>query len=422
MRTRFHHFLTALSVGVFLAVREIRRANLWTTLLIIFVMMLTFLNLIVVGGILVGLIQGSTNAVHERYSSDLILSPLSRHAYIEESGRAVALIKGLPEVTAVTARYIEAGRIEADYKKSRRPSDVPESAGGLVAGINPADENRVTGLARFLKEGSYLRSDDYDQVLMGANLFYKYTPIDSPGLSTLRTAGVGSKVRLTVHGFTREVTIKGIIKAKVGELDQRIYMVDAELRTLIGRSDLNVDEIAVKLIPGANPDAVKQKLIAAGLGERAKVQTWSEAQPKFLTDIKDTFALLGNVIGTIGLIVASITIFIVIFVNAITRRRSIGILKGIGINAAAIQCSYMLQAIFYALMGTALGSAVIYVMLVPYFASHPINFPFSDGILVASPAGTTLRALILLAATAIAGFIPARIVVRQNTLDAILGR
>jgi len=121
-------------------------------------------------------------------------------------------------------------------------------------------------------------------------------------------------------------------------------------------------------------------------------------------------------------VVASITIFIVIFVNAITRRRFIGILKGIGISRRAITISYVLQSMFYAVSGAVVGMVIVFFLLAPYFAAHPINFPFSDGILVATVGGTFIRALILLLATLGAGYIPARLVIRQNTLDAILGR
>jgi len=292
-------------------------------------------------------------------------------------------------------------------------------------GIDPEREDAVTGLSKFVKEGTYLTRNDSDSIMLGANLLYKYAPIDSPGLQTLKKVEIGSRVRLVVMGKTKEVTVKGIIKSKVGELDQRVYIVDRELRNLIGRSDYNVDEIAVKLVDGTNEEEVslvKKQIVDEGVSEYAKVLTWKEAQPKFLTDIKLTFALLGNLIGSIGLAVACITIFIIIFVNAITRRRYIGILKGIGIRALAIEISYILQALFYATVGIALGSAVVFFILQPFIAAHPINFPFSDGILVATPSGTLLRAAILIVATAIAGYIPARIVVKQNTLDAILGR
>jgi putative ABC transport system permease protein len=163
-------------------------------------------------------------------------------------------------------------------------------------------------------------------------------------------------------------------------------------------------------------------LVANGVHTLARVQTAEEAFPKFLKDIKATFNILGVAISGIGLVVASITIFIVIFVNAITRRRFIGILKGIGIHQKAILYSYIIQALIYAFLGTAIGMLLVFFLIKPYFAAHPINFPFSDGILVATLSGTFIRAAVLMAATLIAGYIPARIVFKQNTLSAILGR
>jgi putative ABC transport system permease protein len=185
---------------------------------------------------------------------------------------------------------------------------------------------------------------------------------------------------------------------------------------------LNVYEIVVKTKPGTDPNVFKQMLTEAGVSNLAQIKTSLEAQPKFLQDIKTTFGMLGNIIGSIGLVVASITIFIVVFVNAITRRRFIGILKGIGISSTAIQVSYILQALFYALSGIILGSIVVFLVLKPFFDANPINFPFSDGILVATVSGTLARAGILIVATIIAGYVPSRIVIKENTLDAILGR
>jgi ABC-type antimicrobial peptide transport system permease subunit len=167
---------------------------------------------------------------------------------------------------------------------------------------------------------------------------------------------------------------------------------------------------------------VRDTLIRSGVNTVAKVQTYVDAQPKFLKDIKDTFALLGNMISSIGLVVASITIFIVIFINAITRRKFIGILKGIGINGKAIEISYVIQSIFYAACGSIIGLVFIFGFLQPLIAAHPIDFPFSDGILVAPFGETLLRVGLLIFATIIAGYIPARMIVRKNTLDSILGR
>jgi putative ABC transport system permease protein len=213
-----------------------------------------------------------------------------------------------------------------------------------------------------------------------------------------------------------------MISSKVDEFDTSIVALDSEVRKILGRDDLNAGTVAIQLLPGTDPIQAKNFLVASGVDQYARIQTAEEAFPKFLKDIKATFSILGSAISGIGLVVASITIFIVIFVNAITRRRFIGILKGIGINKKAILYSYMYQAFIYASGGIVIGMVLIFFVIKPYFAVNPINFPFSDGILVATLGGTFLRAGILLVATIIAGYIPARIVIKQNTLSAILGR
>ncbi|MDP1625219.1 MAG: hypothetical protein Q8L64_05645 [bacterium] len=408
-------------IGFFLALRQVRRASIWTTSLIVFVMALTFLNLVVVSGVLVGLIEGAVEANKIYYTSDVIISNLPKKDYIEQSPQVLSIVAALPEAQVFAARYLQGGTIEAHYKEAIDPDEI-ERAGGSFVGIDPVAEDQTTNLSRFIVEGEYLEPGDYDQVLIGANLLKKYLPIESPGFTTLSDINIGDKVRITVNGITREVTVKGIIQAKVDELAFRVFMVDSQFRSLIGRGDYNVDEISIKLKPGASAVVVRDSLIRSGVGEFARVQTFEDAQPKFLQDIKATFALLGNMISSIGLAVASITIFIVIFINAITRRKFIGIMKGIGISGTAIETSYVFQSIFYAVIGSSIGLFVLYVILQPYIAANPINFPFSDGILVAPLDGTMLRIALLVFTTIIAGYIPARMIVRKNILDSILGR
>jgi putative ABC transport system permease protein len=408
-------------IGFFLALRQIRRASVWTTSLIVFVMVLTFLNLVVVSGVLVGLIQGSVDANRVHYTSDVILSNLPKKDYIEQTPKMLSIVSALPEAQAYTARYIQGGTVETGYKQAAKEEDIEHAASSFV-GIDPVAENNVTNLSKFIVEGKYLEAGDYDQIMIGANLLKKYLPIESPGFTTLSEVNIGDKVRIKINGISREVTVKGIIKAKVDELGFRVFFVDKQLRGLIGRDDYNVDEVSIKLKPGSDPTLVRDGLIRSGVGQYARVQTFEDAQPKFLKDIKATFALLGNMISSIGLAVASITIFIVIFINAITRRKFIGIMKGIGISGTSIETSYVFQSIFYAVIGSSIGLAVLFGMLQPYIAANPIDFPFSDGILVAPFGETMFRIALLVITTVIAGYIPARMIVRKNTLDSILGR
>lgn len=413
--------LLNIRIGWYLAVRQLRRASLWTTGLIVFVMVLTFLNLVVVSGILVGLIQGSIDAQRTQFTSDVIISNLNDKKYIENSPNTIALVKSLPEVKVVSPRYTSGAIFEANYK-TRKETDKPNTASAQLIGIDPAAEDAVTGLRSHILEGSYLTPEDYDQVILGYFLLKQFVPVDNPDFSALENVGVGTKIRLTVEDVTREVTVKGILKSKIDNVSRGVFMVDSQTRSIIGRDDGNVAQIAVQLLPGADPLKVRDRLELLGVNKTAKVQTYADAQPQFLKDIVATFAMLGNAFSSIGLVVASITIFIVVFINAITRRKFIGILKGIGIDGHAIEISYIFQSVFYAIIGSSIGLAIVYWLLVPSFAANPIDFPFSDGVLVAPVGQTMFRVLLLVASTLVAGFIPAWMIIRKNTLDSILGR
>lgn len=411
-----------IKVGLFLAKRELKRANKWTTALIVFVMLLTFLNLVVVGGILVGLIQGSLNQNKKFSSGDVIISSFLNRDYVDNSQQVIKTVENIPGLRAYSPRYTGAASIEADYTNVVLKDQKRNSAGAQISGIDPIKEDNVTNISSLIIEGSYLSPSDTDSIIIGSFLLRKYNTIEFPGLSVLENVNAGSRVLITIGSSSKEYTVKGILKSKVDQVNSQIFMLDSEFRKLSGRSDLNVNQIAIALKPGTDPLVAKDALISAGVGEDGRVQTADEAIPQFLDQIKTTFSLLGNAISAIGLVVAAITIFIVIFVNAITRRRYIGILKGIGISPRAIVISYILQSLLYAIIGACVGIIVVFAFLKPLFNVHPIDFPFSDGILVATVSGTATRTIILLIATIIAGYIPARIVIRQNTLSAILGR
>lgn len=422
VRTNEDSFTRNIKVGWFLAKRDIARANVWTTGLIVLVMTLTFLNLIVVSGILVGLIQGSEDAQKKYSIGDIVISPFLKKDAIEQTPQVVDIVKTIPGYKNHGVRYSGSARIESNYRDTVKPGEKRDGAGGSLLGIDPVEEEKFSGISKFIIRGSYLTPLDQDSVLIGKNLLYEFTPIEAPGFQTLKNVSVGSRVKVTVGDASKEYFVKGIIKSKVDTFDTSIVALGSEVRKLVGRYDLNAGTIAIQLAPGVDPEQAKEFLLASGVGNYARIQTAEEAFPKFLKDIKATFAILGSIISGIGLVVASITIFIVIFVNAITRRRFIGILKGIGINKRAILYSYMYQACIYALGGILIGMALIFIVIKPYFTVHPLDFPFSDGILVATLSGTLIRAGILLIATIIAGYIPARIVIKQNTLSAILGR
>jgi putative ABC transport system permease protein len=411
-----------LPIASLLAFRQIQRANKWTTLLIIFVMMLTFLNLIAVSGILVGLIEGAERAVRAESLGDLILSEKDGEEHILQTETIIRELEAFPEIQNYSVRFQDGGILEANYKERRDLLAERDIANISVTGIDPVKEHEMSGLADSVVAGEYLNPNEEGYILLGALYTEEYATNFGDIFETVSGVGPGDTVRLSVGNISKEFIIKGIVQSKVDEVSFNTYIPEREFRRLFNRIDRNADQIVVRMSKGNSEAKLKEALITAGVQEKAKIKTYDEGKPKFITDIKNTFSILGTFLGSIGLVVASITIFIIIFINAISRRQQIGILKGIGIERRVIEIAYVLQAAFYALAGSFLGALITYGFLINYFDRNPIQFPFSDGILVAPIDATIIRFLILFFITILAGFIPAWMIVRQNTLNSILGR
>ena len=424
----YRDWANTIRVGWFLAFRQIRHAGKGTTGLIVFIMVLTFLNLVVVSGLLVGLISGSFQQFREHYAGEVIITSDTGRVYIENSPALISFLAHHPEVNAFSARHTVNADVLGTLTDNPKKNEQQNRMGARLVGIDPEREEVVTKFSEAVRYGESLRAGEEGYILIGANLVKKYSSFadaNIPGLNLLDNVDVGSRVRVTLtrggSSASKDFIVKGFVKSKVDEISTRVFMLDTELKRLLPVNQEQYQEIAVRTERDYAPQLVIQ--IEQFMGaSAARVQTADDAIPSFLRDIEATMSILGSALSSFALIVASITVFIVVFINAITKRKFIGIMKGIGISPRAIQFSYIFQAMGYGIAGSAIGLFLTFVVLKPYFDAHPINFPFSDGILVATASGAAIRVAILLAVTLAAGYIPARLIVRRNTLDAILGR
>ena len=72
-------FFNTLSLGFFLAARQIARGSKWASILIVLVMCLTFFNLVATGGFLVGIVEGAERSFREEWSGDILVSNKSEN-------------------------------------------------------------------------------------------------------------------------------------------------------------------------------------------------------------------------------------------------------------------------------------------------------------------------------------------------------
>jgi len=134
-----------------------------------------------------------------------------------------------------------------------------------------------------------------------------------------------------------------------------------------------------------------------------------------------SFDVIASLINGIGLVVAAIVMFIVIYINVLNKKRYIGILRAIGIAGNIIVYSYLIQALFYAISGIILGGVIMYFFIGPYFISHPLDLPIGLVSLSIEPATIQKAVWGLALAAVFAGFIPVLSIIRQSIIKTIWG-
>jgi putative ABC transport system permease protein len=409
-------------LGIFLGWRQIKRSNIWTSILVVVVVVFTVINLVVVSGILKGITDGVLRTVQHEALGDIIIDPLPEHSRIRDTERLLRELDLYKEIAAFTAHYEGLATIEANYSERRDLSLDRDVIAVNVYGIDPVREDETLHLSSIVTEGEYFTPDDRGYVLIGKHYVDRYADAYGNVFDSLRNIKPGSVVRISTGTESREFTVKGIVDSKIDMVSLNVYIPERDFRRMFDRADYDAAQILVSLKPGVSDLEIQEQLIRNGFADVAQVDLFRTSIPKYILDVINTFGLLSTAIGAISIFVASITVFIIIFINTISRRRQIGILKAIGIRKRVLEYSYATQAALYGLIGVSIALVIIYSILIPYFVQHPIDFPYSDVELSVPPLKLMVECTLLMSMMIIAGFFPAWIVVKQNTLDAILGR
>jgi lipoprotein-releasing system permease protein len=390
------------------------------TALIIIILTLIFLNMVAVGGLLLGLIQSANKAYIDLYSGAVRIRPTAEKVYIQFPEEILNFARSLPGFVSYSPHIQSAAKLEIGYKEKKFGSEVSNVSAPLLA-IDPELEMQTNPIGNFMIEGRFLEPDDRDKIVLGSLIAGRGATIAFG--EALQNVEVGSKVLATYgNGVQREYTVVGIFKTKVAVRNLQALVTIKELNDVLGLDSPQYSDVSIKIADPDQADRFKAFFTNAGYDRNNRVETWVEAEGSAVNDVNDAMSFIGDIVGAIGLMVGSITIFILIFVNAVSRRKYIGILKAIGIRSGSIIISYVLQGIFYTFIGVGIGILILYIGLIPYFDAHPIDFPFSDASLYVTPDYAAARIGLLFVVAFVSGLVPAYLITKENTLDAILGR
>lgn len=407
---------TDLKTAFFVAYKTITRGNKSTAVFTIFILSLSFFNLMFVSGFLNGFSDGIMRSMIDNSTAHIIVMPQEEPTvkeFILNQGKVRAQIETIPGIVGTTRHYQLGGSFAYDREKTGEFKRVSAP----VIGVTQSEEKKVLTVHENIVSGEFPDDLKNDEIVLGANL--------SGGFGTKQTsdlggAVVGDEVEVAYsNGITRTYTIRGIFKISMGgSVGGTAFISAQEAESVLSVYD-NASEIMVRTdLDRATLDDYVE--LIAMIAPTLKIEKYTN-RLSTVGILVDAFNIIAIIVTIISIIVAAITIFVMIYVNAVNKRRQIGILKAIGIKERIIEVSYVLQSLFYVTLGTMLGLMIVFFFVVPLLHIRPIPMPFGDASLVYTPLEIFLNIISLTLSAILAGFIPAKMVARQNILKSIWG-
>ena len=410
----------SLKVALFLAYKSIIKGNRWALALIILVMSLSFANLILTPSILSGVTNTLNDQQVNTLFANIIIDPEEDEYYLSHVSQVVKKIEQTPGVTGVSVHLNSSAFMEYQWQEKDSPADKGKSGNWSVVGIDPLPEAEVTAIQENIIDGSYLETGDRDKIVLGIEIAGG-DEAQSSSFLTLGEVQVGDNVWLTyANGVQREYEVKGIFWAKETQADRLAFVTRTELASVMGRSVFTdrASQILVKTEQMGNEEQLIAELEILGIN--GEIRSWREYGGA-MSGIVSSFDVIVSLINGIGLVVAAIVMFIVIYISVLHKRRQIGILRAIGIKTRIVITSYLAQALFYAVLGITFGELIIHFAIGPYFANHPLNLPLGMVSLGIEPAAVLKAVWGLISAAIFAGFIPVLSIIRQSIIKSIWG-
>ncbi len=399
--------LSNLKVSLFLAYKSITKGNKGTLVLTIFIMSLIFIDLVFISSLFLGLNDTLNNQVINTLYSNVVIEPKKDEKYISDVYSLKQKINSVPGVVGISAQYVT-GAVFSFKDKS--------GSWGMKS-INPDDAAVVSTIHNSMIDGEYLSKLDTNEIILGKEIPAGYGGI-SEQISSLGDVRVGDSIDVLFNnGVKRSYRVKGVFDAGFTLSNSNAYISQREMESVLGLDD-KASQILIKTEDRGNEDKYVIQFLELGIKEKIKPWTVYTAS---IADILTSFNKISILISAIGLFVASVTIFIIIYTSTISKRRQIGILRAVGIKESIVIYSYILQAMFIVICGTIIGLFIMFFALKPWFILHPLKTGLGFVSLSIMPENILMDAVSLIIVALTAGFVPPWIAVRQTIIDAIWG-
>ncbi|MBW6536400.1 MAG: FtsX-like permease family protein [Mariniphaga sp.] len=270
---------------------------------------------------------------------------------MEASPELIQQIENLKDVTLVSHR-LESFALAANHQHSKP---------GMVLGIEPEAENRITAISKKIKTGEFLQPGDKSVVL-------------GKGLADFLNLSVGDTLVMIgqgYHGISANglFPVKGIMEHPNQEFDKRLVLLDIET----AREFYSAYGLSTSLVVMTGDHYQVNHLkndIGSLLSPEKTVLTWVEMQPEIEQLIQSDRASGIIMLGILYLVIA-FGMFSVIMMMVKERRREFGVIHAVGMKKRKMAIVVLFETLFIGIIGCTIGLVVSYFFCL-WFYHNPI--------------------------------------------------
>jgi len=281
----------------------------------------------------------ASRSINDTYEPDSLLS------------RAIG---GTPEITLAVPRLESFALI----------SSGENTKGAALIGIDPPMEDSLTGLSKWIDQGSYLRRGD-NGLMLAINVAKNLD------------AHIGDTLILLSQGFhgssaSALVPLRGILKFPSPQLNNYGAYIDLKSAGEFFDATGRITSMALLVkdyhrVSGAASD------LRAKMEPRLSVKTWDEMQPDLIKMIEGDRAGAIIMKGILYMVVGFGILGTIIMMMA-ERKKEMGIMVAIGMQKYRLQRMLSFESLFIGFLGVLIGFALS-LPLVSLMVSHPVRLP-----------------------------------------------
>jgi putative ABC transport system permease protein len=294
-----------------------------------------------------GYIDGAHLQLKENFTG-LFTGHLQIHARGFEETRALTRVVKDPTTLEEVLRKqpgIDAytSRIRA-YVFLRTPAG---SLNGLVVGIDPTQEPKVTKIGLAVHRGRLMKGEETGYIVLGESMADNLK-INMGGKTTIMVQGPGGSVK------SRIFKVIGTVKTGVEDIDKGMALVTLEdAQALLGLGKA-VTDVVVRTNNLSSLDEMKRSLEKQLTGDNLEILTWSEMAPLLQQWINfdEAFAYVFLLIVLVVIIAGMLN---TILMSMLERTREFGVMLALGTKGYQLAFMMGLESFLLGLVGLAAG-------------------------------------------------------------------